>query len=140
MRFNYYLLTGKTHPMKKISLVFLSVAFLSMFISCDHINDNHNISFNYKETDHTYSMKAHFNKGSNRNVENYMDTRIGKKNNMSFVNSTIDGKITLNDQTTFYIKKYPGTLEIKLDKNENSNESYSEIKAMCQGLKQVVIN
>jgi hypothetical protein len=125
--------------MKKISLVFLSVAFLSMFISCDYFNDNHNISFNYKETDHTYFMKAHFNKGSNRNVENYMDNRIGKKNNMSFVNSTIDGKLTLDDQTTFYIKKYPGTLEIKLDKDKNSNESYGEVKAMCEGLKQVVI-
>jgi hypothetical protein len=139
MRFNYYLLTGKTYSMKKISLVFLSVAFLSMFISCDYFNDNHNISFNYKETDHTYFMKAHFNKGSNRNVENYMDNRIGKKNNMSFVNSTIDGKLTLDDQTTFYIKKYPGTLEIKLDKDKNSNESYGEVKAMCEGLKQVVI-
>ena len=84
-------------------------------------------------------MKAHFNKGSNRNVENYMDNTIGRKNNMSFVNSTIDGKLKLDDQTVFYIKKSPGMLEIKLDKDANSNESYEEIKTMCQGLKQVVM-
>ncbi len=125
--------------MKKNSLVLLSFFLSGLFISCGYINDNHNISFNYKETDHTYSMKAHFNKGSNRNVENYMDNTIGRKNNMSFVNSTIDGKLKLDDETAFYIKKSPGMLEIKLDKDANSNEIYEEIKAMCQGLKKVVI-
>ena len=52
-----------------------------------------------------------------------MDESIGMKSNMSFINSRIDGQFALNDRTTFYIKKYPGFLQIKLDKDENSYES-----------------
>jgi hypothetical protein len=71
-------------------------------------------------------------------VDEYMDSRIGRTSNMSFVNSRIDGKLALDDHTTFYIKKYPGFIEIKLDKNENSEEAYHRIKAMCEGIKKVI--
>ena len=39
------------------------------------------------------------------------------------------------DHTTFYIKKYAGFLEIKLNKEENSDEAYQRIKSMCEGIK-----
>ena len=39
------------------------------------------------------------------------------------------------DHTTFYIKKYAGFLEIKFDKDENSDEGYQRIKSMCDGIK-----
>ena len=67
-----------------------------------------------------------------------MDSRIGRNSNMSFVNSQIDGKLALDDRTTFYIKKYPGFLKIKLDKNENSEEAYRRMKAMCEGIKKIL--
>lgn len=54
---------------------------------------------------------------------------------MSFVNSRIDGKPVLDDHTIFYIKKYPGFIKIKRNKDENSDEAYYKIKAMCEGLK-----
>ena len=59
---------------------------------------------------------------------------------MSFINSRIDGTLGFDDNTTFYIKKYPGYLEIKFDKNKNSSESYYRVKAMCEGIKKVVSN
>jgi hypothetical protein len=73
-----------------------------------------------------------------RNVEEYMDNRIGRRSNMSFVNSRIDGTLALDDHTTFYIKKYPGRLEIKLDKDKNSYEAYQGIKSMCDGIKKLL--
>lgn len=100
-------------------------------------HDNRNTDISYSEWSHYYSMKAHFNKNKTRKVESYMDETIAGPN-ISFINTRIDGQIVLDDHTTFYIKKYPGCLEIKFNKGENSYQSYQRIKAMCQGIKEVV--
>ena len=83
-------------------------------------------------------MLARFNTGKTNDVDEFMDYKIGNKSNMSFVHSRIDGKLALDDHTTFYIKKYPGYLQIKLDKDENSVEAYERIKSMCEGIKKVI--
>lgn len=67
-----------------------------------------------------------------------MDERIGKNSHMSLVNSKIDATIALGNHAKFYIKKYPGVLEIKMDNDENSYENFDEIKSMCQGIKNVL--
>jgi len=69
-----------------------------------------------------------------------MDERIGDRSKFSFVSTRIDGQIALDDRTTFYIKKYPGFLEIKLDKEENSYQSYQRIRTMCEEIKTVIGN
>ena len=125
--------------MRKLPIILLACfIFLTLFTGCDYYGDNHNINISYKETGQYYSMKAHFNRNKMRDVEEYMDSKIGRKSNMSFTNAQIDGKLTLDDHTTFYIKKSPGRLDIKLDKDENSDDSYQEIKSMCQGIKKVI--
>lgn len=113
--------------------------FLNFFTACNYYGDNHNTNISYKETGKYYSMKAHFNKNRMRDVEEYMNNKIGRKSNISFANTQIDGKLALNDHTIFYIRKSPGILEIKLDKNENSEDSYHQIKSMCQGIKKVIV-
>jgi hypothetical protein len=121
--------------MKKLTALFCALACICL-ISCQH--DNRNIEISYKDTGHYYSMKAYFGKSRTREVEEYMDDRIGTGNNLSFVNTRIDGQLTLDDQATFYIKKYPGLVEIKLDKGDNSAEAYHRIKSMCEGIKEVL--
>ncbi len=118
--------------MRKLPALFFVLACIGVG-SC--MCDDHNTSINYKESEDYYSMKAHFSRNKTRQVDRFMDDRIGRRSHMSFVNSRIDGTIGLDDHTKFYIRKYPGFLEIKLDKNENSHESYDEIKSMCQGIK-----
>lgn len=122
--------------MKKFRSLFFLPAFSIAFLSCVH--NNGNTSIKYKETEHTYSMKADFPEGETRNVEEYMNRTIGTNSNMSFINTQIDGSLALDDHTTFYIKKSPGILYITLDKDRNSDESYHEIKSMCQGIKKVL--
>jgi hypothetical protein len=122
--------------MKRLPALLFALFFVSIGISCRDNNGNTDIS--YSESAHSYSMKAHFPGNKMRNVENYMDARIGKESNMSFVNAQIDGTLSLDDHTIFYIEKSPGTLKIKLDKDKNSDESYQEIKSMCEGIKKVL--
>ena len=111
------------------------VFFCCLFISCRH---HGNIDIQYRETKHWYSMDAWFHENRTRDVEEYMDDKIGKQSNVSFVNTRIDGRIGLDDHTSFLLKKSPGHIRIELDKRKNSYESYREIKALCEGIKEVV--
>jgi hypothetical protein len=124
--------------MKKQTLLF----YLLMLVESTSCRWHHHgyTDISYNESGHYYSMKAYFNKNKTRKVESYMDERIGDRSNMSFVNTRIDGQIALDDHTTFYIKKYPGFLEIKLDKDQNSYPSYQRIRTMCQGIKDIIGN
>ena len=125
--------------MKKLPALFLyAITCIITSFSCMH-HDNGHTSLTLSESDHYYSMDADFSKSKTRAVEEYMDSRIGRRSNMSFVNSRIDGTLALDDHTTFYIKKYPGLVEIKLDKDENSYEAYHRIKTMCEGIKKLLV-
>ena len=115
------------------------IVVASFLLSCRHLN-HHDINIRISESGHYYKMLACYNRNETRRVEEYMDNRIGRGSNMSFINSRIDGTLGFDDHTTFYIKKYPGYLEIKFDKNKNSSESYYRVKAMCEGIKKVVSN
>ncbi len=121
--------------MKKLQALFCALLCLAASSCIHHHGD---IDITYSESDQYYSMEAYFNKSQTRDVERYMDRMIGNKSNMSFSNTRIDGSLALDDHTTFYIKKSPGILKIKLDKDKNSDESYHEIKSMCIGIKKVL--
>jgi hypothetical protein len=125
--------------MKKLpALFFYAITCIITGVSCIRSNDNGNVNVTVNESDHYYSMNADFSKNKTRAVEEYMDSRIGRRSNMSFVNSRIDGTLALDDHTTFYIKKYPGYIEIKLDKDKNSDNAYWQVKSMCVGIKKLI--
>lgn len=123
--------------MKKLSIFILPLVCISL-LSCRHFG--HDVSISYSEKGHYYSMSAWFNKNKSRAVDEFMNERIGDQSNTSFVNMKMDGQLTLDDHTRFYLNKYPGHIEIKLDKHENSSEAYHRIRSMCEGLKKVIAN
>lgn len=83
-------------------------------------------------------MDAWFNENKTGDIEAYMNDKIGRQSNVSFANTRIEGRIGLDDHTTFFIKKTPGHLKIELDKSRNSFRSYREIKSLCEGIKEVL--
>ena len=125
----------KKKTMKKLNVLFY-VLMCTVAMSCRPNGDD--ISLSYKSSDRYYSMDAYYNKSSTKDVDEYLDNRLGKSSNMSFANTKLDGTVTLDDHTTFYIKKTPGVLTIKLDKQENSEEAYQHVKSVCEGIKEVV--
>ena len=121
-------------------LFFLLCALLALSLaSCRHFIKSHT-DITISESGHYFKMLAWYNRDKTTSVEEYMDHTIGRRNKTSFINSRIDGTLGFDDHTTFYIKKYPGYLEIKLDKNKNSSESHHRVKNMCEGLKNVMAN
>ena len=82
-------------------------------------------------------MTAKFNPDKTAAVEKWLDKEFPGVN-MSFANSEIDGYITLQNQAIFYMKKSPGFLNIKLDKEENSIAIYQKIRFVCEEINEVV--
>jgi len=116
--------------MKKTSCIAVCNLFmLCLLLSCRMFN--HNINIHVNDDEHYYKMYAHFDPAATTRVEDYMNKKLGSESNMSFTNTRIDGQLTLDDHTTFYIKKYPGYLEIKLAKDKNSTDAYYSIKNFC---------
>jgi hypothetical protein len=124
--------------MKRVSFaVICNILMLCFGLSCDQIN-HHSVNIHVSDSKQYYKMYAHYNPGKAGNVDEYMTDEIGRASHMSFVNTRIDGKLTLDNHTTFYLKKHPGYIEIKLDKDENSRDAYQKIKTMCTGIKQII--
>jgi len=82
-------------------------------------------------------MTAEFNPGKTGKVDRYLDKELAT-GNITFVNTEMDADITLDDKTTFYIKKSPGYLNIKLDKEKNSEQAFTKLKGVLEGIGEVV--
>jgi hypothetical protein len=103
--------------MKKLAILLL-VLLTSIIIPSCRFPDG-SISIKHSQYGHYYEMTAKFNPDKTGEVDRYLDKELSS-GNMSFVNTKMDADITLDDKTTFYIKKSPGYLNIKFDKEKNS--------------------
>lgn len=82
-------------------------------------------------------MTAKFNPDKTTAVDRWLDQELSA-GDMSFVNTQMDGEITLDDKTTFYVKKSPGYLNIKFDKEKNSKEAFVKVKSALERIGEVV--
>ena len=118
-------------------LIILSFVFLtaSSSISCSFPDGS--ISIKHSQYDHYYEMTAQFNPDKTDKVDRYLEKELAT-DNISFVSSEMDADITLDDKTTFHVKKSPGYLNIKLDKEKNSEEAFTKLKGVLEGIGEVV--
>ena len=121
--------------MKKFAILLSVLLPLMTIISCGFPDGS--ISIKHSQYDHYYEMTAKFNPEKTTEVDKYLDKELSA-GDMSFVNTRMEGEITLDDKTTFYVKKSPGYLNIKFDKEKNSGEAFSKVKSVCEGINQVV--
>ena len=117
---------------KKIAILLFVIAAI---ISCNFPGGS--ISIKHSQYDHYYEMTAKFNPDKTDKVDSYLDKEL-PAGNMSFVNTEMDADLTLDDKTTFYVKKSPGYLNIKFDKEKNSEEAFTKVKSVLEGINDVV--
>src|SRR5215510_10920571 len=121
--------------MKRIAIISsLLLLEVTILLSCGFPNGS--ISIKHSQYDHYYEMTAKFNPGKTDKVDKYLDKELAD-GKMSFVNTQMDGEITLDDKTTFYVKKSSGYLHIKFDKQKNTEEAYSKIRGVLEGINDV---
>ncbi len=116
------------------SVILLS-ALLLMLSSC-HRHRHYNTSISISESSNVFQLNASFNPSKTRKLQDYIDSHL--ESNVSFVNTEMDAVVTLDDETRFYMRSYPGFVRIRFNKKENSEESYEKIRGLCEGIKEVV--
>ena len=121
--------------MKKLAILLSALLPGIALISCGFPDGS--ISIKHSQYDHYYEMTAKFNPEKTTKVDKYLDHELSS-DDMSFINTQMDGEITLDNKTTFYIKKSPGYLNIKFDKEKNSEEAFHKVKSVCEGINDVV--
>ena len=124
--------------MRKLSLTGFSVFLICVCFSCHGLHAGDSICITISENDDIFKMSSYFKKDKTRKIQRYMNSQLGNESQGFFVNRKMDGMLTMDDQTTFYVKSSPGELEIKLDKDKNSEEGYARVKEMCEGIKHVI--
>lgn len=123
--------------MKKLNyfLGFILFATLVSFPFLKKEMNGDNIKVSVNETKEEYRFEAHFNKDKSDAVSEYMDEYLDQK---IFENAEVDAELTLDDRTKIYAKTYAGEVEIRLNKQRNSRESYEKIKKMGEGIKRIL--
>lgn len=109
--------------------------FLVILSSCFH---NHNISISISDDEDEYEMDASYRKNQTHKVRAYLNEHLLNRSVVSFKTRSMDEEITLDDNTTFYINSHPGELRIKIDKTENSDESFEKVRQVCEDLKDIL--
>ncbi len=124
--------------MKKAFILFAACwVLLGVFSSCYYYS-NDDVAISIKDSDDEYKLSARFDKNKTRAVQNFIEDYTENSGLFTSVNSEVEGAVTLDDNTKVYIKAKKGQLKIKLDKDENSQESYENIKDMCEGIKELL--
>jgi len=122
--------------MKKYLLsIILGLVILAAMPSCFH---SHDISISISDDDDEYEMDAAFRRSQTHAVQVYLNDRLLNRGTKFSRNDFVDDEITLDDKTTFYINSNPGSLHIKIDKSENSEESCERIRVACENLKVIL--
>lgn len=113
-------------------------------LSCyndSYFSNSDDVSISIQESDDVYKMSASFDERKTRKVKNYISDYTGESGPFkSGGNIVMDATTTFGNNITVYIKFRPGRLKIKLDKDENSEEAYNEVKDMCEGIKELLAN
>ena len=121
--------------MKKLVILFCVLFAGTTIISCRFPDGSINIK--HSQYDHYYEMSANFDPAKTDAVDRYLDKELAT-GNITFINTEMDAEITLNDKSTFHVKKSPGYLHIKFDKEKNSEEAFTKIKSVLDKIGDVV--
>jgi hypothetical protein len=124
---------------KNFILLAVGIFLTGMFSSCYNYSYNDDdVAISIKENSNEYKLLARFDKNKTKAVQNYIEDYTANIGLFKAGNNKVDGIVTLNDNTTVYIKFKKGRLKIKLDKEQNSEQSYEKIKEMCEGIKELL--
>ncbi|MFT3932226.1 MAG: hypothetical protein QM726_01320 [Chitinophagaceae bacterium] len=123
---------------KNYLLAFAAAISITLLFSCRHHNHGGSIGITISESGNVYKLEADYNEDLTGKVQRYINRQIQPSTLFTSTDDYFDANTELKDNTRFYIKSSPGRLQIKFNKNENSYESYTRIKAMYKGIANVL--
>jgi hypothetical protein len=123
--------------MKKFTVsLALGLMMIAGMSSCFHHRND--MSIKVSDDEDEYEMEANYPRRQSHDVKVYLNDRLLNQGSHTGRHSFKNEEITLDDNTTFYIDSYPGSLQIKINKTENSEEQCERIRQACQELKEIL--
>lgn len=83
-------------------------------------------------------MCASYDRNKTHKIQRLLDRELDIDLNNSWGTRHADRVITLDDQTTFHLRSFPGELRISVDKRENQDGSFDRIKDVCEDIKEAL--
>lgn len=123
---------------KYIVSLALGLMIITGMSSCFH--HHHDISISVSDNEDEYEMEADYRRNQSPAVQGYLNKHLLTNSSVSIHNGFVDDVVTLDDKTTFYINTHPGELNIRVNKNENSEESCERVRQICEELKEIIEN
>ena len=114
----------------------LGLMMIAGMSSCFH--HRHDMSIAVSEDEDEYEMDADYGKNKSHAVQVYLNNHLLTNSNASIHNGFADDEVILDDKTTFYINSNPGELSIRINKNENSEESCERVRRICEDIKVII--
>ena len=125
--------------MKKY-IVSLALGFMMIAGTSSCFHHRHDMSISISDDEDLYEMEADYRRNQSHAVQVYLNNHLLTTSNISIKNGYVDDEVTLDDKTTFYINTNPGELNIRINKNENSEESCERVRQICEELKEILDN
>ncbi|MES2331929.1 MAG: hypothetical protein V4539_20145 [Bacteroidota bacterium] len=124
--------------MRKVLLVVLllfigTVWFVSHVFRWTWVTNGKNISIRVKENSSIYEIKAYYARNKTYRIQRFIDQELHTHD--VFAHARMDGDITLDDHSNFYVQAYPGKLIIRMDRRQNDPEAYYRLKSLGEKLK-----
>lgn len=113
-----------------LGMIFVFAFFAFVF---HQLYNDHDISIRVKETDDSYSLYASYARLNSSRMQHFLNKSL--HTNRFSGNTPLNSFITLEDNTSFYIKTRPGNLYLKLDKRNNDEQGYIRIKRLGEEIK-----
>jgi uncharacterized protein YxeA len=121
---------------KTIHFIAFALLAVSSFSACSlHNSNGDNLSFSVTDSDDYYKIKAEYDEDRTGEVQKYLNKSFSPNGIFTSEDDYMDINTELSDHTKLYLKSSPGNILIRINKDENSKESYERIKKIGEGLK-----
>lgn len=114
-------------------------SFVALLL-CGCNNNRNSISITTKDNNKYYQFKARFNQKKSEQIKYCLRKNLMQYADVSIDDNYINETIVLNNDTKFYLQTAPGKIKVELNKFENSEASYNQIKKLCEDIKQQIQN
>ena len=111
---------------------------LMVSFSCHNLIHHGDVDVTISDNDDVLKFSSHFNRRHTARVQQYLNKRLGQTN--INIKKNTEEAITMDDQSTLYIRSIPGGLEIKLNKLNSSEAVYEDVKQTFEGIKKIVVD
>lgn len=115
--------------------IYLMLALFAVWASgCNIGNKSNSQSISITNSAEGYNFRASYPEGKSKSVVAYIEGAL-KDNRIFDAGAKKNAEIVLGDGSRFFLKAYPGFIEIDFKKDKNSFTGYQKLKELCEGVK-----